>query len=190
MVVTVTRAGFHSPDASPDNKGYTVTVGVGLFSWLNVGIAETHWQLYSKTANYPWWYDADWFRGDPHNSHSGYVELLPFKGHTMRFTGSLGVGFILGNDAGGGQGSYHGFTGSSYGSFHVNRLLDITGRFTQALVVPEGGAGNFMQTSYGGGIGLRAIPSLLLMVNYDHAIVQRRAVTTASLGLAYLIPQN
>jgi hypothetical protein len=189
-IIMVSRGSFKSHLESYDHAGYTLTFGVGLLGRINLGFAETQWTRYAKMVQRYWWSPDATVPAPGHRSQSGYLELLPFKFSDRHVSGSFEIGVIGGNDAGTGQGSYHGYTAALYGNIHPHRTIAMNATYSQALVFTHGQISNFLQTNFGGGVSIKAGPNLMVTVNRIHSRVQSRNMTTTSFGLAYLLPRR
>jgi hypothetical protein len=189
-IFMISRGSFKSHLESNDQAGYTLTIGLGLLGRINLGFAETQWTSYAKLQFPGWWNEQSTSPAPGHRSQSGYLELLPFKFSDRHVSGSFGIGIIGGSDAGTGQGTYHGYTAALYGNIHPHRIIALNATFGQALVFTHGQISNFLQTNFGGGVSIKAGPSLIVSVNGIHSRIQKRTTTTTSFGLGYLLPRS
>lgn len=189
-IVTLSRGNF----TSVFHKGSTISLSVGLFGRLNLGYSEISWSRYYLERQAPVW-EWDWVthvrvKGREHGSRSGYVEYLPLKRISERFSLIAGVSAHGGTDAGSGLGSYFGFALSAYSNYRVNRWCTVNLNFGQAMIAPETRNSTFMQTNGGAGISLRTSQGIMVSSMVEEiGGTGRYGVTTISFGLSYLMPR-
>ena len=166
---------------APQQNGPSLSLNGEIFGRLNIGYTHSWW----NTEYFVSFYTGSGSKG--HHSDNGYLEVLPLRSNGRNASASLGIALLVGNNSGV---SYQGYAGTAYLNLSLSQSVGMILRLSEARINPGGRQSNFGQTSFGGGIGLRAGKSVMLTATIDRSQGNGVGVTTISGGLALLIPRQ